>query len=135
MPLRDTGRDDFSTIDGIIGALYEVISGPAGHAPGWARERTLFAPGARLMPVRRANGRAHCDVFDVEGYIESRGAYLSATAFFERQACAAVDRNCAIAHVMSSYESSATPDSKPFARGVNSIQLWWDGTRWWILSV
>ena len=39
-------------------------------------------------------------------------------------------------HVFSTYESRrAATDEAPFARGINSIQLFDDGTRWWIISV
>jgi hypothetical protein len=26
-------------------------------------------------------------------------------------------------------------DATPFARGINSFQLFFDGTRWWILTI
>jgi hypothetical protein len=35
---------------------------------------------------------------------------------------------------MSTYSSSTTPDGEPYDRGINSIQLTWDGERWWIVS-
>jgi hypothetical protein len=41
-----------------------------------------------------------------------------------------------IAHVWSTYESRRDPsDPEPFMRGINSIQLFDDGKRWWILSI
>ena len=41
-----------------------------------------------------------------------------------------------IVHLMSAYESRRkTDDPKPFARGVNSFQLWNDGTRWWVVTI
>jgi hypothetical protein len=39
-------------------------------------------------------------------------------------------------HVFSTYESKrAAADEKPFARGINSIQLMQHGGRWWIVTV
>ena len=38
---------DVSSIDAIVAALYDVISGPAGEKRDWARFRSLFAPGER----------------------------------------------------------------------------------------
>ena len=38
--------------------------------------------------------------------------------------------------MFSTYESRRTSaDPAPFARGINSIQLWFDGRRWWIVTV
>src|ERR1051325_6661987 len=41
---------DVDSIDHIIAAVYDVISGPAGQKREWDRMRSLFVPGARLMP-------------------------------------------------------------------------------------
>ena len=48
---------DVASIDAIMAALYDVISGPAGQARDWNRLRSLFVPTARMMPVGvRPNG-------------------------------------------------------------------------------
>ena len=68
---------DYTTIDGLIFALYDVISGPAGVEPDWRRERELYAPGARLMPSRLLeNGDLFSEILTVDDYIASRGPYL-----------------------------------------------------------
>ena len=65
---------DFESIDTIIGAVYDVISGPAGKKRDWDRERSVFIPGARLIPTAVEGGRNDVDlaplVLDIEGYIE-----------------------------------------------------------------
>ncbi len=41
-----------------------------------------------------------------------------------------------MAQVFSTYEASSGADgSGPLGRGINSIQLWSDGRRWWVMSV
>ena len=40
---------DAVSIDGVIKALYESISGPAGAPRQWERDRALYAPGALMM--------------------------------------------------------------------------------------
>src|SRR5512137_2639171 len=45
--------NDVDSIEHIIGAVYDVISGPAGTPRDWDRFRSLFYPGARLIPTRR----------------------------------------------------------------------------------
>jgi len=39
-------------------------------------------------------------------------------------------------HVFSTYESRRTlNDEKPFMRGINSFQLWYDGKRWRVITI
>ena len=53
-----------------------------------------------------------------------------------RKSRAGLEQFDRIAHVFSSYESRHRPDDpKPFMRGINSIQLFHDGRRWWIVTL
>ena len=45
-----------------------------------------------------------------------------------------VSRSGNMAHVWSSYASARTEGGEPYARGVNSITLFHDGERWWIMG-
>jgi hypothetical protein len=127
---------DLSTIDSLLTTLYAVISRPAGVEPDWNRERELFAPGARLIPTRIGpDGELRAQVFDIEGYIESRRAYLRDNAFFERQVSREIKQFGRIAQVFSEYESSTTPGGPPFVSGVNLLQLLFRDGRWWIQSI
>jgi hypothetical protein len=126
---------DVATIDGLIAAIYDVISGPAGPRD-WDRERKLFLPGARLLPSRPGPaGGATGDVFDIEGYIASRGPFFETNSFYEVEFARRTFVFGGIAHVLSAYEGRRSPGEPPFLRGVNSLQLFHDGTRWWVLSI
>ena len=129
-------REDVESIDGIVRAVYETISGPAGTRD-WERERSLLAAGARLHPTRaKEDGNGGImDVFDVEEYIASRTPFFAVNDFHEVEVARRVDRFGNIAQVWSQYEGRRTPDGEPFVRGVNSIQLFNDGDRWWIVSI
>jgi hypothetical protein len=128
---------DVSSIDGIIAALYESISGPAGAPRDWPRLRSLVTPDARLMPTgRRPDGTGVRRSWSVEEYITTVGPQLERGGFFEREIGHRTDRFGNIVQRFSSYESRrAANDPQPFARGINSIQLWHDGSRWWILTI
>jgi hypothetical protein len=128
---------DVESVDAIIAALYDVISGPAGQARDWDRMRSLFIPGARLMPVRApANAPASTVLLSVDDYIQRSGPILERDGFFEREIGRRLETFGHIAHAFSAYDSKRTPDdAQPFARGINSIQLLYDGTRWWVVSV
>ena len=127
---------DVASPDAIIAALYDVISGPAGQARDWNRFRSLFAPGARLIPTRRPpNAAPRPFVLTPEEYAQRSGG-LAANGFFEREIGRSMDQFGAIAQVFSAYESKrAASDPKPFQRGINSIQLFDDGTRWYVVTI
>jgi hypothetical protein len=127
-------REDVETIEGIVKAIYEVISGPAGTRD-WDRERSLLHPAARLMPTRPEGSGAVVDVFDCAGYIESRTPFFAANDFYEIELCHRVERFGNIAHVWSTYEGRRSPSDAPLLRGINSIQLFHDGDRWWVMSI
>jgi hypothetical protein len=130
---------DVESIDSIIAAAYDVISGPARQKRDWNRERSLFYPGARLIPTASVAGRNDVDlepqILDVEGYI-ARAEPLLKAGFYESEVARRTEQFGRIAHVWSTYESRRDPsDTAPFMRGINSFQLFNDGKRWWILSV
>ena len=126
---------DVASIDAIIAALYDVISGPAGQARDWNRMRALFVPGGRLMPtVSRAGGGIGMRILEVNDYIALSGPSLERRGFREREVARRVEQFGHIAHVFSTYEGRTETDSTVI-RGINSIQLLHDGARWWIVSV
>ncbi len=127
---------DVTTIDSIIPALYAVISGPVGAPRQWDRMQTLFHAEARLMPTGcDAAGRCTARILTPADYRQRADSFLVATGFRELEVARRVQRYGNVAHVWSTYESYRRDEKAPFARGINSIQLLWDGTRWWITSV
>jgi hypothetical protein len=131
---------DVESIDAIITATYDVISGPAGKKRDWDRMRSLFFPGSRLIPTAKEAGRDDVDlapnILDVNGFIARAEPILEKNGFYEKEIARRVEHFGHIAHVWSTYESRHDPgDAQPFMRGINSIQLFNDGTRWWIVSI
>jgi hypothetical protein len=127
---------DVATPDAIIAAVYASISGPAGQPRDWARFRSLLIPGARLVPsTRRTQGATTPVVWSADEYIAAAGAGLERQGFFEREIHRTTEAFGAVLHAFSSYDSKRTPDAQPFARGINSMQLYNDGTRWWIVTI
>ena len=109
---------DVASIDAIIAAVYDVISGPAGQKRDWDRMRSLFVPGARLIPASPTpEGGTAARVLDVEGYIQRAGPALE-RGFFESEISRKADVFDNIAQVFSTYESRhAKNDAQPFASG------------------
>jgi len=129
---------DVESIDAIITAAYESISGPAGAKRNWDRERSLYYPGARLIPtVSPAEPHALApNILDVDGFIARVEPYFAKQGFYEKEIARRTEEFGRIAHVWSTYESRHNPDDpEPFMRGINSIQLFHDGSRWWIVNI
>jgi hypothetical protein len=128
---------DVATVDGIVAALYDVISGTAGQPRDWDRMRSLFAPEGRLMAVgARPEGVYALRAMTVEDYIARNAKAFATMGFFEREAARSTETFGQVVHVFSTYESRhARGDAEPFQRGINSIQLYNDGKRWWIVNV
>ena len=128
-PPVQPGSDDFE-IEATVLATYNVISGPAGRRD-WDRFKELFAPGARLIVVKKET-----TVMTPDEFIAKSTPYLKDNGFFERPVDTKVERFRDIAHVFSRYESRhASNDAQPFARGVNSFQLVRDGEHWRVLTI
>jgi hypothetical protein len=126
----------FATLDDILRASYETISGAARHKRDWETFRSLFAPGARLMPVVSVPGeRARVRVLSPEDYIMRVEPIFAVEDFWEVESSREVAQFGRVAHVLSHYVSLRTPDGEPFEKGTNSIQLFWDDARWWIVSI
>jgi hypothetical protein len=126
---------DVASIDAIMAALYDVISGPAGQERDWNRLRSLFVPTGRMMPVGvRPGGEAVMRLGQVNDYIASSGPLLREKGFHERELARRTEQFGNIAHVFSTYEGTIEGEAHPM-RGINSLQLMHDGKRWWIVSL
>ncbi len=136
-PIATAARPgDVDSAEHIIAALYDVISGPAGKRD-WDRFRSLFYPGARLIPTgKNDKGEIGARVLSPDEYSTRSQAFFDREGFFERSIANRIEQWDRIAHVWSTYESRhAKEDVTPFARGINSIQLFNDGKRWWVMTV
>jgi hypothetical protein len=126
--------EDVSTIDGIIKAYYEVVSGPAGKPREWARDRTLYIPDLRFVAVGYdKNGNPRPKITTHQEYVDASDS-MSERGFFEKEIHRVTERFGPIAHAWSTYESRQTENGPIIMRGINSIELFWDGKRWWIAN-
>jgi len=131
---------DVASSDAIINAVYDVISGPAG-AKDWERERFIMHPAARMMRGLPPDAPAAepptpgLKVMTTEQFIEYAGPRLLAEDFYEYETGREEFRFGRWVHVVSAYASARGLNQPPFARGINDIQLWFDGGRWWVMTV
>lgn len=135
--MKEAQADDLTTLDGIIHALYDSISGPAGVARDGQRFRSLFLEGARLVRTSLdEGGAASAVVMGVDEYILAANEYFKTNGFYEREIARRVERFGHVTHALSTYESRRdSADPEPFARGLNSIQLFHDGRRYHVVTI
>jgi len=127
--------DDVKSVDAIVRAAYDSISGPAG-ARDWNRFRSLFLPQARFTEVGKGqDGAIFIISWGVDEFVRDAGAAFAKEGFYENGIVNKPDTYGGATQVLSSYESRHAPGEKPFARGVNSFQILNDGKRYWIVSI
>ncbi|MEL7426585.1 MAG: hypothetical protein AAFN81_26570 [Bacteroidota bacterium] len=128
---------DVASLDAIMAALYEVISGDAGVKRDWDRFRYLFVEDARLIPTgKNPEGEIMARIMSPDGYVERSGAWLEENGFHEVEIHRVTEEYGSLVHLFSTYESyRSKEDEEPFMRGINSIQLLNDGKRWWIMHI
>jgi len=135
VPPMEAKPADVSSIDGILKAFYEVISGPAGQPRQWSRDRTLYIPDVRFVSMSvDAQGKPVARVRSHQQFVDDSNPSLVAKGFEEKEIHRVTRRFGNIAHVFSTYEERQRPDGPALGRGINSLELYWDGHRWWVAS-
>lgn len=136
--VKEANPADVSSIEAIMKAVYDVISGDAGQKRDWDRFRTLFHKDAKLIPTGKnpQTGITGARFLTPEDYIQRAGPSLEKDGFHERELSRKVEQHGTIAHVFSTYVTFRNKNDKdPFMRGINSFQLLNDGKRWWVVSI
>ena len=123
-------HEDVSTLDGIIKAYYEVVSGPAGPKQT-ERDRSIHHPLANVMVTGiTRTGERFLRMMSLKEFHEN----TPDDEFYEKEINRVVETFGNITHVWSTYEFKDKLNGPVKGRGINSIQLYFDGQRWWILS-
>ena len=127
---------DVASADAIVAALYDANTVLVDQKRGADRFRSLFVPGARLMPTFRGpNGPAMIRIQTVDDYVRAASGGQPRHGFSEREIARTTEAFGNIMQVFSTYEARRdSTDQKP-TRGINSIQLFNDGARWWVVGV
>lgn len=127
--------DDVKSVDAIIKALYEVISGEAGAPRNWERFKNLFTADARLMPTSKTKeGTITYRIMTPDEYVTMFTSRIQ-TGFFEQELHREVEEYGSIAHVFSTYATQQTKGGPNTNRGINSIQLLKTADRYYIMHI
>lgn len=125
---------DVGTIEGIVAAFYDVISGPPGQPRGWRRDSTLYMPGAMFVSMDMKDGKPVAWTATTEQYRQATDRNFVEKGFYEAEIGSNIERFGNVANVRSVYETRRTADGPLLGRGINYLTLYWDGTRWWIAN-
>ena len=136
LPEQKISNRDVSEINAIVTALYESITFKKGTMPDLDRMKSLFTEKSEFIRV----SKSRVDRMDTESFVSSFKKRIeegSLVSFYESEISRKTLEYGRIAHVFSSYlkrmKGRENVDVK--SRGINSIQLFHDGKRWWICSI
>ena len=129
--------EDVGSIEAIVKASYETISGGVGVPRQWGRDESLFDPNVRFVAVERdpKSGAIVAMITTHQEFVDDADGSLVKEGFTERELGRSIQRYGNVATVLSSYEGKNASTGKVITRGVNIFQLYFDGKRWWILSM
>ncbi|WP_394830413.1 M61 family peptidase [Pendulispora rubella] len=120
--------EDVATLEGLMRAFYETVNIAPDAPRQWDRDRTTYLPGARIVAIDEK-----VSIWDHQGFVDFAEPLLR-HGFRERELVRRVRRYGNIANIESSYESFVGPQ-ETVSRGVNYIQTFYDGQRWWITGL
>ena len=123
--------DDVASVEGLMKAFYEVVNVAPDAPRQWGRDRTLYSPHLRFVAI---DGQGNVTIWNHQQFVDDTEP-LVARGFREREIWRTTRRYGNMAHVDSTYETLRGPEGRDVSRGVNSIDAYFDGRRWWITSV
>ena len=128
-------QEDVQSADNILEAYYDCISGPIGQPRDFDRLRNLFHPNARLIYSywNEDVSEANLLIMNVEEFIEKLD-YTDKKGFYEFEISKTAETFGSISQVFSTYEFK-TEDKSIAGRGITSYELFFDGNRYWIMSM
>ena len=125
-------KADVETIDGIIKAYYEIMSGPAGELINFKRDKSLHYKNALILFSSSYDKKIYNDIENVYDLHENSAKTKSGIWEYEIERDTHQFGN--IANVWSTFGIKEKADGIFLEKGISSIQLYHDGNRWWILS-
>jgi len=134
-PVLTKYGDNVGTLDGIIRAYYDVVTIKKGDNVSYERDSLLHVPGVRVAAIGQdQNGKSVLQYTSLKLFHKESDPYMEKNGFIETEVDRKVEHIHSLWHVWSSYESRNTTGGPIIERGTNSIELYFDGKRFWILG-
>jgi hypothetical protein len=129
-PIKEKYSEDVKSINAIIDAYYEVVSGSSNDPWQFERDKYIHSPNAVITRIGE-NGTAESHALEAE-YVPM--GLAPKEAFYEKELKRKSNHFGNMAQVWSAFEIRANPEIATNIRGLNSIQLHFEKGRWWIDS-
>jgi hypothetical protein len=128
-------NDRVSTLDGIMKAYYDVVTVKKGGKVSYERDSLLHWPNVNVgWAGKNKSGKPAFHYMSLKEYHRLADLSLEKDGFYEKEISRKVENFGGIYHVWSTYESRNNETGPIIERGINSIELFYDGTRFWILG-
>lgn len=124
-------ESDVKTIDALMRASYEVVSGEKGAPRQWERDNYLHHPKAVYSFYDKRVGQ---QTMTLDEFHAETDTMVFDTDFYEEEIHREVKLFGNIAHVWSTYETRLEKNGPVARRGINSVQLVFENDRWYIIS-
>jgi hypothetical protein len=136
IPAVAANQEDVASIDGLMKAFYLVVNVAPNQPRQWGRDRTLYSPWIRFVATSTTEkGEVKVDIWNHQDLVNATEPMVQ-RGFSEREIYRDTQIYGNTAHVNSTYETDLVgPNGVTRSRGVNSIEMYFDGRRWWISSV
>lgn len=136
VPVVAAKPEDVSSIEAIVKADYESISGGVGVPRQWARDFSLYDANARAFSVYKDSKTGELKIWNPtqQEFADEADAQLVSEGFTESEVAHKIFRYGNVATVTSSYEGKLA-SGKVYVSGVNIYTVYFAGNRWWISSV
>ena len=122
--------EDVISIDAIINAYYDVVSGSSNEPWEFERDNYIHSKNAFITRLDE-NGKAETHSLEAE-YVPI--GLLPKEDFYEKELKRIVSKFGNIAQVWSAFEIRTDPKTESNIRGLNSVQLHYENGRWFIDS-
>jgi len=134
---QEVADDEPSTAEGVVQALYDIVTFDAGTTPDWDAARALFIDEAVIV---LRTGRQETTVFSVETWIEDFVAFIEQAQVEKTGFTEAITRMSPtvmgdMANIWVLYEASIPGDGRPPRPGVDNFTLVRRDGRWWIAAI
>ncbi|MEO7214086.1 hypothetical protein [Mucilaginibacter sp.] len=127
--------DNVGTLDGMMKAYYDVVTVKKGEMPSYQRDSCLHIPDPRVGYVmQKKDGTKALHYMTLMEYHQLSDASLAKEGFVEAEISRKVEKFGSIYHIWSTYESRTVAGGPVTARGINSIELYNDGKRFWLIA-
>lgn len=126
----------FTTAEGVVAELYDIVTFGPDSAPDWDRARSLFLPEAVVILRTSREGTSQ---FTVDGWVEDFERFIERDNVLERGFIESIVKTHTwvfkdVAQILVLYEAGF-PDDERRQYGIDSFQLARKDGRWWITGI